>query len=671
MLSKNIFKFKVKLIIILLVLGASMILMLSAFSFYLVRDKIFNNTSENTSGLVKIYADEVKEMFDKRIAEISVYANVPEVKSMDWNKIEPFLKDEYNKKKDFYDTLFVADTKGNYNTVLKRNAGNISERDYWKPVMSGLTVVSEPVKSKSTGNMVSVIAVPIKDSNGSVIGVIAGNLRLDKLNDMIKGYKVNYPGSYSFIINNKGMIISHPDKSMIMSENITVKSSKNSDEVANAGKKIISGDNGPLYYSSSGAKQILFFSTISDLNGWKLLVSLPFDYIDNHAKDILYNQLKTLPVFIIILFLAAFLIGSTISKPVSSLTEHVGKISHGDFNVRLPELLIKRNDELGTLSNEINYMQNAVKSMMSEISDESKKLKELSDKTKISIHELSTRINEVTDTTTHLSSGMEEATAAAEEMASASNNIMSAIESVANKAQAGSETACKINESASKVREDAIIAQKSTESMYNETQTGLLKAIEDSKSVEHINALSEAILQITKQTNLLALNAAIEAARAGDAGRGFSVVAEEIRKLSEESKKTVNQIQTVTKEITLSVNNLSYHSKNILSFIENKILNDYKILIGVSEQYSRDALFFNDMSTDLSSTSQELMATVENVVQGINEITDNSSNATSSICDISEKIVIVSNEASNTTMQSEAVKQSAKRLDNLVRRFTV
>lgn len=81
-------------------------------------------------------------------------------------------------------------------------------------------------------------------------------------------------------------------------------------------------------------------------------------------------------------------------------------------------------------------------------------------------------------------------------------------------------------------------------------------AIEKSKTIEEINILSEAILEITSQTNLLALNAAIEAARAGESGKGFAVVAEEIRKLAEQSSQTVVRIQDTTKEVLKAVEEL-------------------------------------------------------------------------------------------------------------------
>lgn len=124
----------------------------------------------------------------------------------------------------------------------------------------------------------------------------------------------------------------------------------------------------------------------------------------------------------------------------------------------------------------------------------------------------------------------------------------------------------------------------------------LSKAIEDTKSVDEINKLLEAILDITDQTNLLALNAAIEAARAGEAGKGFAVVAEEVRKLAEESSNTAGQIQKITETVVSSVKELANNSQQLLDFMNVNIVKDYDDFVWTGDSYSNDAKYYNKVS---------------------------------------------------------------------------
>jgi hypothetical protein len=117
--------------------------------------------------------------------------------------------------------------------------------------------------------------------------------------------------------------------------------------------------------------------------------------------------------------------------------------------------------------------------------------------------------------------------------------------------------AADINKRTNTTKDMVQASQKKANEIFIKTKTQLEKAIEESKVVEQIDVLTGSIMQITSQTNLLALNAAIEAARVGDVGKGFSVVAEEIRKLAEQSKDTVIEIQNISTKVTESVQNLT------------------------------------------------------------------------------------------------------------------
>ena len=128
------------------------------------------------------------------------------------------------------------------------------------------------------------------------------------------------------------------------------------------------------------------------------------------------------------------------------------------------------------------------------------------------------------------------------------------------------------------------------------------KSIENSKAVNEINDLTDEILSISSQTNLLALNASIEAARAGEAGRGFSVVADQIRNLADETKRSVANIQTVSKIVTDSVSELVSTSNNIINYVSNNIMNEYDDFVHVAETYEEDSVTMNEILEEFNMT---------------------------------------------------------------------
>ncbi|MHB1392521.1 MAG: methyl-accepting chemotaxis protein [Clostridia bacterium] len=229
----------------------------------------------------------------------------------------------------------------------------------------------------------------------------------------------------------------------------------------------------------------------------------------------------------------AYLIAYAVASPVKSAIEHLKVVSTGDFTREMSKRFFNRKDEIGDLVKSIDRMQESISEVIHSVINESSNGAIAIDSAVDSITDLTAQIEDVSSTTEEMSAGMEEMAAATEEMNATTAEIDRAIEEIASKAQEGAVSAEEIRDRAGRLRESFLISQQNAAMVFVGVKEKLERALEETKAVEQINALADAILQITSQTNLLALNAAIEAARAGEAGKGFAVVADEIRKLAE------------------------------------------------------------------------------------------------------------------------------------------
>ncbi len=373
----------------------------------------------------------------------------------------------------------------------------------------------------------------------------------------------------------------------------------------------------------------------------------------------------------ILVIIISIFASNLLAKPIKKAADYLNILANADFSTNVPKTYSKRKDEIGTLFSSVDVMSKSIQAVIRDVINEANNVGENISVSSDNLKKLSLQMADVSATTREMSAGTEETAAMAQEMNATSFEIKTAVESIAHKAKEGYRMAEEISKRAQDLKENAILSQKAAHDIRDEIDVEILKAIEQSKSISKINLLTDSILHITAQTNLLSLNAAIEAARAGDAGKGFTVVADEIRKLSEESKRSATEIQAVTKLVVQAVQELTFGSEKVLEFIDKIVINDYDSMVGIGEKYSSDADTIQKLVSDFSNTSEQLLISIQNMVKAINEVSDANNEGARGTQNIAEKASDVMINASKLAELMESAKENSKELFKNVTKFRI
>ncbi|MFR2324271.1 MAG: methyl-accepting chemotaxis protein [Roseburia intestinalis] len=416
--------------------------------------------------------------------------------------------------------------------------------------------------------------------------------------------------------------------------------------------------------------------------GWVIGTGNYTDYIDDQVasieKDFSSYVTGRMTLFIIstliegiIVVLLLIMIIISIIRPLKKCISSIGVMEQGDFSQAMGTALLKRRDDFGKLAASLESMRNEMSGLIGEVKSQATEITRMVQEIDDNIQALDEEIENVSATTEELAAGMEETAASSEEINAMSHEIESAAKSIATRSQDGATEADDIRDRAVGIKKTTTENDKRTKAIHAEINEGLTKALEDIKVVDQIGVLAESIMEITGQTNLLALNASIEAARAGEAGKGFAVVADEIRVLAEQSKAAVVHIQDVTKNVVESVTNLADGAKKLLEFVGTDVVDSFAGFSGMADSYSNDAGSIDALVTDFSASSEQLLASINGVMDAIGEVSKAATEGATGTNDIAEKTGVVVEKAAEIKEKAEAAHAAADKLQQNVEHFIV
>ncbi|WP_037356984.1 methyl-accepting chemotaxis protein [Selenomonas sp. FC4001] len=475
---------------------------------------------------------------------------------------------------------------------------------------AGKTVYTEVYTSKSTGDLVVSAVAPFYGENKQFRGAICGDITLTVLKDQVQRIKYHDQG-IGYIIEKTGKLLATSGKEQPMSE---------AKDIKGVGEKLDSmfqsGSGYFTYDDADGVSQLCAYTTVPT-TGWLIAMAVPTDFVfaPIHRMRMIYGVLIVIGFLLVAGICLTF--ATRITKPIVALEGQAAQLAEG--NLRVDKLPITTSDEIGSMTNAFNKMQQNLHDLIGKMAATSEQVAAASE-------ELTANAQQSADAAVHVAETIGEVSAGMEKQLVDIDGAKKNVDLVFNDITAMTEKTKKVSEASintSDAAKQGELLMKDATTKMAHIETSVMNSADVvrtlGESSQQIGQIVEAISSIADQTNLLALNAAIEAARAGEHGRGFAVVADEVRKLAAESQESAEQIKARIQTIQQD----TAHAVAAMEEGKTEVQLGAKAIKDVGEQFQDIMGQVNGIKTqidEITSSVNSVSSGAGNIVEAVDSI---------------------------------------------------